>query len=233
MRLRILPILIIAALLAVSHRVSDLFSSADPAPAFAQEASNEGEQELVEETRETAQASTNSTKPAPSEAAGEPEAMVDEEPIPAFQRAGLSIDPFDLTDEELEILQSLAERRAVLEQREREIDQRAAVLSAAEARIEEKIARLEKLRTQIEGLLAENEKRNDAQIESLARIYSAMKPKEAAKVFDNLSSDVLLDVIRSMQERTSAAILAKMNPVRAQEITLQLAQLNRIEQKID
>ncbi|MDX1401441.1 MAG: hypothetical protein R3245_05930, partial [Kiloniellales bacterium] len=102
-----------------------------------------------------------------------------------------------------------------------------------EARIEEKIAELEALKIRIEALMAENEKRNDAQIESLVKIYGAMKPKEAARIFETLEMRILIEVFRNMKERTSAAILAKMNPGRAQALTLELAELNRLEDRIN
>jgi len=51
-----------------------------------------------------------------------------------------------------------------------------------------------------------------------------MKPKDAARIFEELDMAVLLDVIERMKERKSAPILAKMNPVRAKAITLELAQ---------
>ena len=51
-----------------------------------------------------------------------------------------------------------------------------------------------------------------------------MKPKDAARIFEQLDMVVLLDVIERMKERKSAPILAKMKPQRAKEITLELAQ---------
>ena len=233
MRIRILPILALAALMAFTLRVGGLWWGGGPQPAFAQEAPAEAgdEEAMAEESAAEEEVATGEG------GAAEPtEEMVDEgvtdesdSATPAYQRAGLSADPFELTDEEIEILQSLAERRALLERREREVEQREAMLAAAEARIEEKIQRLETLRADIEKRMDDNELRDDAQIASLARIYSAMKPKDAAKIFESLEDEVLLDVMRAMKERTSAAILSKMNPARAQEITQQLAMLNSLE----
>ncbi|WP_419902504.1 magnesium transporter MgtE N-terminal domain-containing protein [Kiloniella sp.] len=51
-----------------------------------------------------------------------------------------------------------------------------------------------------------------------------MKPKDAARIFEELDMVVLLDVVERMKERKTAPILASMNPKRAKEITLELAQ---------
>ena len=55
-----------------------------------------------------------------------------------------------------------------------------------------------------------------------------MKPKEAAKIFETMEMSVLLDLLSQMRERKSAAILAKMDPSRAQAVTLQLAQREKL-----
>jgi len=51
-----------------------------------------------------------------------------------------------------------------------------------------------------------------------------MKPKAAAKVFEEMDMDVLLDVVERMNERKVAPILALVTPTRAKEITFELAQ---------
>lgn len=136
---------------------------------------------------------------------------------------GQPADPLDMSDQEIELLQALAERRQQIEARAAEVEQRAALLSAAETRIEEKIGRLEGLQKQIEALLVQYDDQEEKQMESLVKIYEAMKPKDAARIFEKLEMEVLLSVVERMKERKSAPVLAEMNAERAQEITLELA----------
>lgn len=56
------------------------------------------------------------------------------------------------------------------------------------------------------------------------KIYEAMKPKEAARIFEKLDMPVLLDVVERMKERKASAVLAKMDPTKAKSVTLELAQ---------
>ena len=136
----------------------------------------------------------------------------------------LPADPFSMTDTEIELLQALAKRRETIDLREREVESREALLAAAETRIEEKIASLETLQTQIEALLVQYDEQEERQITSLVKIYEAMKPKEAARIFEKLDMPVLLDVVERMKERKASAVLAKMDPAKAKSVTLELAQ---------
>lgn len=133
-------------------------------------------------------------------------------------------DPFDVSDEELELLQRLMERREALERRARNLDQRETLLAATEARIADKMGELKALQALIESLLVQHDEQEEARLASLVKIYESMKPKEAARIFDDLDMVVLLEVIGRMKERKSAPILAKMDPRRAKAITLELAQ---------
>ncbi len=136
----------------------------------------------------------------------------------------MSSDPFALTDEEIDLLQMLAKRREVIEQRAAGLKQRETLLEAAEKRIDEKIAKLEVLQKAIEDLLIRRDEQEEAQLTSLVKIYENMKPKDAARIFEEVDMAVLLDVIERMKERKTAPILAQMNPRRAKAITLELAQ---------
>ncbi len=122
-----------------------------------------------------------------------------------------------ITDQEL--LQHFAERRAEIERRTKELEQREALLTAAEKRIDQKVAEMEKVRSDIQKLMSQGDEKQSTQLESLVRIYETMKPKEAARIFEELEMPVLLGVIQKMKEAKSAPILAAMDPVKAKEVT--------------
>lgn len=129
---------------------------------------------------------------------------------------------------EIEVLQNLAARRAELDKRERELDQRLAVLSAAEAQIDSKIQKLREIQTTIEGLIEKHDDQEKLKIDNLVKIYTAMKPKDAARIFEQMDMPILIQVIKGMKERVSAAILADMSPDRANAVTTELATQTRL-----
>ena len=207
-RPRLLPVVVVAATTLLGFKVSALL--ADGAVAVAPDA------------RAQAAASQPAAKPespakAPSSSAGKPAAGAN------ASAAASPVDPQSLSPSEIGVLQQLSQRRAALDQRASELDQREIVLQAAEKRINEKIAKLEALQ---QGIAADVQKRNaeeDARLQSLVKIYEAMKPKDAARVFEQLEMPVLLKVVERMKEAKAAPVLAAMDPERAKAVTTALA----------
>ncbi|MBN08277.1 MAG: hypothetical protein CMM45_10640 [Rhodospirillaceae bacterium] len=136
-----------------------------------------------------------------------------------------SADPTFFSQSEIEVLQQLSKRREKLEQLQEEIDTREGLMSAAEKRIDRKIADLRQLEKTIKGLIKTHDEQQEAKIGSLVKIYEAMKPKDAARIFEQLQFDTILLVAERMKERKLAPVLAKMNANKAQEITVQLSKL--------
>lgn len=132
-------------------------------------------------------------------------------------------DPFDYTDEEVDVLQQLAKRREALDVRARQLDEREALIQAAEQRMDQKMGELKALQAMVEDLLKKRSDEQEAELKSLVKMYENMKPKDAAQVFEELDMDVLLDVVERMNERKAAPILALVTPTRAKEITFELA----------
>jgi flagellar motility protein MotE (MotC chaperone) len=127
------------------------------------------------------------------------------------------------TPAEADVLTSLAKRRQTLDAREADLNMRAQVLAAAEARIDGKIATLKQLQDQMNALLQQRDAEEKQQLASLVKTYSAMKPKDAARIFNNLSDDVLVPVAQAMKADVLAPVLAAMNPDAAQKLTVKLA----------
>ncbi|MBP7335612.1 hypothetical protein [Niveispirillum sp.] len=132
------------------------------------------------------------------------------------------------TPTEVELLQRLQERREQLDSRARELDQREAMLTAAETRFDQKITELQNLKKEIQGLLTQANAEQQAQLDSLVKIYETMKPADAAKIFNNLDNIVLLNVISRMKEAKVAPVFAAMDEKRAQEVTILLAARKRL-----
>jgi flagellar motility protein MotE (MotC chaperone) len=124
---------------------------------------------------------------------------------------------------EVEVLTSLSKRRGELDARESQLQIQANVLAATEARVDAKIAQLKALQTQISGLLGQRDQAQEKQLGSLVKTYSAMKPKDAARIFDSLDNEVLVPVAQEMKSDVLAPVLAAMSPEQAQKLTVRLA----------
>jgi flagellar motility protein MotE (MotC chaperone) len=147
-------------------------------------------------------------------------------PPPSYGEQGFSAS-------EVEILQDLAKRRDELDKREQQISQREALLKAAGVEVDRKIAELNKIRGELEDLLNKQKTAEDSRIDSLVKIYENMKPKDAANIFNTLDMDVLLPVIAKISERKASPILAAMDPDKAREVTIKLAEQRKLPQLPD
>lgn len=123
------------------------------------------------------------------------------------------------------LLQELRQRSEQLDAREREINDRKTVIEAAEAKLETRIDRLASLQSSLEELDGARKQRQSANWSGLVKVYEAMKPRDAAAIFDVLDIHVLLEVLDRMNERKAAAVLAAMQPERARMATQMLAQM--------
>lgn len=134
----------------------------------------------------------------------------------------LNFDPATLTKSEIDTLQRLSERREQIERRSRDAEAKESLLKAAEARIDGKIAQLQDLEKNIQGLLKQYDAKKQEEIDQLVRVYSVMKPKDAARIFDTLEMPILVGVMQKMKDAKVAPILAAMDSRRAVALTEEL-----------
>lgn len=215
-KFRLLALTAIVAVAALSIRCSDLFSLSLVESAAAKDAgapmSRPKEPIKAEPLRAEAAKSPETPKPEEKREVTRTES----DPTPLIEV------PFTRT--ELDLLQKLSARREALDMRERELDMREGLLKAAEQSLQAKTQELAALRKRIEAATSTFKKGEDEKFDSLVKIYEAMKPKEAARIFEELEMDVLIDVMKRMKEMKSSQILASMDPVRARVITTRLAE---------
>ena len=166
------------------------------------------------------------------QAPAEEEAEVEQDPVEADDPDAVSRlvtnDPALLTQAEIDLLQRLAERREMLEAQGKELLMREGLLQAAEERIDKKIAELQNFQDTIEKLVNAYDADQVTKIQGLVKIYENMKPKNAARIFEELDMGTLLMVTERMGARRLAPIMAKMDPVRATEITVELSRLRNL-----
>ncbi len=102
------------------------------------------------------------------------------------------------------------------------------MLETAANALEGQIARLSKLRDQIASAVEQHDAAEEAKLKSLIKIYEAMKAKAAAEIFNRLEMPVLLRVVAGMRELKSADVLARMDPVKARQVTIELAKRTKL-----
>lgn len=128
-----------------------------------------------------------------------------------------------LSPAELQVLQSLGERRGQLDQRENDLDTQLALMAAAEAKLDAKVNALNALKAEVQGLLTQADQKEAAEIDRLVKVFEGMKPKDAAPRMVLLDDAVRLPIAAKMKERALSAIIAQMPPAEAKKLTENLA----------
>src|SRR6185436_12393810 len=106
------------------------------------------------------------------------------------------------------LLERLGERRDELQQRSREIDMRERLLENAERKLEGRIGDLKAMEEKADAAATKRGDTEMGAIRNLVTMYETMKPKDAARVFDRLSHDVLVPVVLQMKPAKMAEVLA-------------------------
>jgi flagellar motility protein MotE (MotC chaperone) len=173
------------------------------------------------------------TKPAAKDSTGKQPAGDDKKGPPMAQNAPETrpvdgtVIPVDQSRSpsgaERALLERLQERRQELDARSRELDMRESLLKAAEKKLDGEVGGKKAGEAKDSTPGQRKEDADAARLKSIVTMYEAMKPKDAAKIFDRLDIRVLLDVASQINPRRMSDILAQMTPEAAERLTVELA----------
>lgn len=163
-------------------------------------------------------ASASAPPPAPAAAAPVPPAPLPPDPVDQAERA---------------LLGRLRERRAEIEAKEAAFSARESVLAAAERRLTARLEEMAALQSRLEALERGRGEREEAGWRGLVKTYEAMRPRDAAIVFDELEMPVLLQIVNRMREAKAAPVIGAMRPDRARSLTAELARLRAATNRTD
>lgn len=155
--------------------------------------------------------------------AGHQTAALTNDPVPSNKDYAGGEDDQVASANEVDVINSLGKRRRELDARDSQLGIQANMIAAAEARVDSKIAQLKQLQAQINALLVQHDDAQKAQIASLVKTYSTMKPKDAARIFNSLPESVLVPVAHDMKSDVLALVMANMNSDSAKDLTMRLA----------
>lgn len=128
-----------------------------------------------------------------------------------------------LSQAEVQVLQALGTRRQELDARGEAIETQDGLMLAAEQRLNERLAELRTLETHVNDLLGQLDTAQEQRLRSLVDVYTRMRAKDAAAVFDGLNDDTLVQVASRMREANLAEVMGRMDPARARALTQMLA----------
>lgn len=138
-------------------------------------------------------------------------------------------DSTGVTTTEIEFLERLSARRKELDERVAKLEVQEAIVRAAELRLETRANELKEIEARISALVEKKEAQEDEQFAALVTTYEAMKPKDAARIFDRLDMVVLVRLVERMNPKKFASVMAAMDGEKAEALTINLANPNLSE----
>ena len=126
-------------------------------------------------------------------------------------------------ESEKKLLQQLRKRRKEIESYKEEVSTTKETLDSVKQYIDDRLKLLENIQHKVKPYLYDHNQQDDQKIKKLVKIYESMQPKDAAKIFNDLQLEILIEVAINMKESHLAPILAKMQTEKARELTAKLA----------
>lgn len=150
---------------------------------------------------------------------GSADNKIDQEKI-----ASVHFDPLQQSaEEDIYVFIDLAKRDQELSAREQALKKECLFLRAAETSLDEKLKQFNMLKTDLEKLLKRLDANESKQTADLVKMYEAMKPKQAAAIINKIDLALAIQIIKRMNKKKAAFILAALDSKRAKDVTQGLA----------
>lgn len=125
----------------------------------------------------------------------------------------------EFTDEEINHLSKLNERKRELDAREEELSKMEQEITAQKETLDKKLAELESTRKNISVILEEKVQADDKKIENLVQVYSTMKPPQAAKALEEMDENLAIEIIGRMKKKNAAEVMNLVKPEKVKIFT--------------
>ncbi len=142
---------------------------------------------------------------------------------PKAQSNTIPLESVCFTDEAAE---ALAEDQWMFEQEEEAQRERKLALDARQLELDRQAAELEALHETLETRWAQMRETSDEDLLHLAKMYGAMKPSEAATIFDQMDPGFAAGFLKLMPSDQAGQVLAGMESGKAYIVSVKLASIN-------
>mgnify|MGYP003960263355 CR=1 FL=1 len=128
-----------------------------------------------------------------------------------------------VSPETFRMIETIENKNRELKKREEELRIKEVRLEALEAKVRKDLEKIEKSISESKeqmGLQAEKTKENVA---ALIKVYSSMKPEEAANLVEAIDEDLALKIVSGMKSKIAGQVLSKLDVQVAKQISEKLA----------
>ena len=125
--------------------------------------------------------------------------------------------------ETFRMIETIEKKNRELKLREEELRIKELRIKAIEAKVNKDLEKIEKGLSQSKQQLGDQEKKNKKNVEALIKVYSTMKPGEAANLIEAIDDDLALKIVSGMKSKIAGKVLSQLDVKVAKRISETLA----------
>jgi len=125
--------------------------------------------------------------------------------------------------ETFRMIETIEKKNRELKRREEELRIKELRIKAIEAKVSKDLEKIEKGISESKQQLGIQDEKTKENVESLIKVYSSMKPEEAASLIEAIDDDLALRIVGGMKSKIAGKVLSKLDVKVAKRISETLA----------
>jgi flagellar motility protein MotE (MotC chaperone) len=129
----------------------------------------------------------------------------------------------EVSPETFSMIETIENKNRELKKREEELRIKEVRLEALEAKVRKDLEKIEKSISESKEQMGLQDKKTKENVESLIKVYSSMKPEEAANLVEAIDENLALKIVSGMKSKIAGQVLSKLDVQVAKRISEKLA----------
>ena len=128
-----------------------------------------------------------------------------------------------VSPETFRMLEVIESKNSALKKKEEELRLKEVRLEALEAKVRKDLKKIEKSISESKEQMGAQDEKTKANVNSLIKVYSSMKPEEAASLVEAIDEELALKIVSGMKSKIAGQVLSKLDVKVAKRISEKLA----------
>jgi flagellar motility protein MotE (MotC chaperone) len=128
-----------------------------------------------------------------------------------------------VSPETFRMIETIENKNRELKKREEELRIKEVRLEALEAKVRKDLEKIEKSISESKEQMGLQDEKTKENVAALIKVYSSMKPEEAANLVEAIDEDLALKIVSGMKSKIAGQVLSKLDVQVAKRISEKLA----------
>ncbi len=128
-----------------------------------------------------------------------------------------------VSPETFRMIETIENKNRELKKREEELRLKEVRLEALEAKVRKDLEKIEKSLSESKEQMGAQDEKTKENVEALIKVYSSMKPEEAANLVEAIDEELALKIVSGMKSKIAGQVLSKVDVKVAKRISEKLA----------